>query len=47
MYELTFYSDKSASGHSLTVSETVEVTSTEVSGATAFEVSGNPFCPFP
>uniref|UniRef100_A0A7C8ZL86 5'-nucleotidase n=1 Tax=Opuntia streptacantha TaxID=393608 RepID=A0A7C8ZL86_OPUST len=34
--------DKSASGHSLTVSETVEVTSTEVSGATAFEVSGTP-----
>ncbi|XP_057545402.1 uncharacterized protein LOC130824421 [Amaranthus tricolor] len=34
--------DKSASGHSLTVRETVEVTSTEISGATAFEVSGTP-----
>ncbi|KAJ8439443.1 hypothetical protein Cgig2_021557 [Carnegiea gigantea] len=34
--------DKSACGHSLTVRETVEVTSTEVSGATAFEVSGTP-----
>lgn len=37
----TVCSDKSASGHSLTVRETVEVTSTEISGATAFEVSGN------
>lgn len=34
--------DKSACGHSLTVRGTVEVTSTEVSGATAFEVSGTP-----
>ncbi|KMS96840.1 hypothetical protein BVRB_8g199160 [Beta vulgaris subsp. vulgaris] len=34
--------DKSASGHSLTVRETVEVTSAEISGATAFEVSGTP-----
>ncbi|KNA06463.1 hypothetical protein SOVF_180840 [Spinacia oleracea] len=34
--------DKSASGHSLTVRESVEVTSAEMSGATAFEVSGTP-----
>uniref|UniRef100_A0A803MRP1 Survival protein SurE-like phosphatase/nucleotidase domain-containing protein n=1 Tax=Chenopodium quinoa TaxID=63459 RepID=A0A803MRP1_CHEQI len=34
--------DKSASGHSLTVRETVEVNSAEISGATAFEVSGTP-----
>lgn len=34
--------DKSASGHSLTVRETVEVSSIEINGATAFEVSGTP-----
>ncbi|KAK9697240.1 hypothetical protein RND81_08G024100 [Saponaria officinalis] len=34
--------DKSASGHSLTVRETVEVNSAEISGATAFEVCGTP-----
>ncbi|XP_074280731.1 uncharacterized protein LOC141605746 [Silene latifolia] len=34
--------DKSASGHSLTVRETVEVTSTDIKGATAFQVSGTP-----
>lgn len=32
--------DKSASGHSVTVRETVAVTSAEFNGATAFEVSG-------
>lgn len=34
--------DKSASGHSFTVRETVEVSSIEISGATAYEVSGTP-----
>ncbi|GAB2291840.1 hypothetical protein Dimus_026091 [Dionaea muscipula] len=34
--------DKSASGHSLTVQETVEVSSFEIDGATAFAVSGTP-----
>ncbi|KAG1367635.1 5'-nucleotidase SurE [Cocos nucifera] len=34
--------DKSASGHSVTVRETVAVTSAEFNGATAFEVSGTP-----
>ncbi|MBA0838928.1 hypothetical protein Goarm_004712, partial [Gossypium armourianum] len=33
-------SDKSVAGHSLTVRETVAVCSVEISGATAFEVSG-------
>ncbi|GMH23783.1 hypothetical protein Nepgr_025626 [Nepenthes gracilis] len=35
-------SDKSASGHSLTVRKTVEVSSAEIGGATAYEVSGTP-----
>ncbi|KAG8491467.1 hypothetical protein CXB51_014836 [Gossypium anomalum] len=35
-------SDKSVAGHSLTVRETVAVCSVEISGATAFEVSGTP-----
>ncbi|XP_052181673.1 uncharacterized protein LOC127794537 [Diospyros lotus] len=35
-------SDKSVSGHSVTLRETVAVTSTEINGATAYEVSGTP-----
>ncbi|KAF5745522.1 acid phosphatase survival protein SurE [Tripterygium wilfordii] len=35
-------SDKSVSGHSVTLQETVTVTSTELGGATAYEVSGTP-----
>ncbi|XP_056176615.1 uncharacterized protein LOC115666430 [Syzygium oleosum] len=35
-------SDKSASGHSVTLTETVAVTSAEISGAVAYEVSGTP-----
>ncbi|XP_061370346.1 uncharacterized protein LOC133313055 isoform X2 [Gastrolobium bilobum] len=35
-------SDKSLSGHSVTLRETVEACSAEISGATAFEVSGTP-----
>ncbi|KAL5768595.1 hypothetical protein ACOSQ2_015378 [Xanthoceras sorbifolium] len=35
-------SDKSVSGHSLTVRETLAVTSVEITGATAYEVSGTP-----
>jgi 5'-nucleotidase len=35
-------SDKSLSGHSVTLQETVAVNSTDISGATAFEVSGTP-----
>ncbi|GLU22409.1 hypothetical protein SLE2022_384870 [Rubroshorea leprosula] len=35
-------SDKSVSGHSVTHQETIAVTSAEISGATAFEVSGTP-----
>ncbi|XP_031275470.1 uncharacterized protein LOC116133945 [Pistacia vera] len=35
-------SDKSASGHSVTVRETLAVSSVEMNGATAFEVSGTP-----
>ncbi|GMI97811.1 hypothetical protein like AT1G72880 [Hibiscus trionum] len=35
-------SDKSVAGHSVTARETVEVCSVEMSGATAFEVSGTP-----
>ncbi|ONK76535.1 uncharacterized protein A4U43_C03F29280 [Asparagus officinalis] len=35
-------SDKSASGHSVTPCETLAVNSTEMHGATAFEVSGTP-----
>ncbi|XVF35040.1 hypothetical protein REPUB_Repub18cG0110900 [Reevesia pubescens] len=35
-------SDKSVAGHSITVQETVAVCSVEMSGATAFEVSGTP-----
>ncbi|KAK0571551.1 hypothetical protein LWI29_017957 [Acer saccharum] len=34
--------DKSVSGHSLTVRETLAATSVELSGATAYEVSGTP-----
>ncbi|KAJ7951577.1 5'-nucleotidase surE [Quillaja saponaria] len=34
--------DKSVSGHSVTLSETVAVSSAEISGATAYEVSGTP-----
>ncbi|KAJ4708671.1 5'-nucleotidase SurE-like [Melia azedarach] len=34
--------DKSASGHSVTVRETLAVSSVEISGATAYEVSGTP-----
>ncbi|KAL7202976.1 hypothetical protein ACSBR1_034429 [Camellia fascicularis] len=34
--------DKSISGHSVTLRETVAVTSTEISGATAYEVSRTP-----
>ncbi|KAK3410813.1 5'-nucleotidase SurE [Eucalyptus grandis] len=35
-------SDKSASGHSVTLRETVAVTSAEINGAVAYEVSGTP-----
>ncbi|GLT73241.1 hypothetical protein SLA2020_451130 [Shorea laevis] len=35
-------SDKSVSGHSVTLQETVAVSSAEINGATAFEVSGTP-----
>ncbi|XAR49929.1 5'-nucleotidase [Bertholletia excelsa] len=35
-------SDKSVSGHSVTIRETVAVTSVEINGATAYEVSGTP-----
>ncbi|KAL2493265.1 Survival protein SurE-like phosphatase/nucleotidase [Abeliophyllum distichum] len=35
-------SDKSTSGHSLTLKETVEVVSADINGATAYEVSGTP-----
>ncbi|KAJ7963200.1 5'-nucleotidase surE [Quillaja saponaria] len=35
-------SDKSVSGHSLTLGETVAVSSAEITGATAYEVSGTP-----
>ncbi|GFZ08110.1 survival protein SurE-like phosphatase/nucleotidase [Actinidia rufa] len=35
-------SDKSVSGHSVTLGETVAVSSAEIHGATAFEVSGTP-----
>ncbi|KAL6496946.1 hypothetical protein OROGR_028875 [Orobanche gracilis] len=35
-------SDKSASGHSVSLKETVEVVSTEFTGATAYEISGTP-----
>ncbi|KAB2026634.1 hypothetical protein ES319_D06G234000v1 [Gossypium barbadense] len=34
------HSDKSASGHSLTVRETITVTQAEIEGATAYEVTG-------
>lgn len=34
------FRDKSVSGHSVTLRETVEVSSAEIHGATAFEVSG-------
>nr|POF05380.1 5'-nucleotidase sure [Quercus suber] len=36
------YGDKSVSGHSVTLQETVAVSSTEINGSTAFEVSGTP-----
>lgn len=32
--------DKSTSGHSLSLKETVEVASVDVKGATAYEISG-------
>ncbi|KAE9585925.1 hypothetical protein Lal_00009840 [Lupinus albus] len=35
-------SDKSVSGHSVTLRETVEASSANISGATAFEISGTP-----
>ncbi|KDP40754.1 hypothetical protein JCGZ_24753 [Jatropha curcas] len=35
-------SDKSVSGHSVTLRETIAVTSAEINGATAYEVSGTP-----
>ncbi|KAL5757478.1 hypothetical protein ACOSP7_020089 [Xanthoceras sorbifolium] len=35
-------SDKSVSGHSVTLQETIAVNSAEISGATAYEVSGTP-----
>ncbi|XP_030971870.1 uncharacterized protein LOC115991988 [Quercus lobata] len=35
-------SDKSVSGHSVTLQETVAVSSSEINGSTAFEVSGTP-----
>ncbi|KAL6585166.1 hypothetical protein OROMI_004455 [Orobanche minor] len=35
-------SDKSSSGHSVSLKETVEVVSTEFTGATAYEISGTP-----
>ncbi|AES67822.1 putative 5'-nucleotidase [Medicago truncatula] len=35
-------SDKSVSGHSVTIRETVEACSAQVNGATAFEISGTP-----
>ncbi|KAK9281232.1 hypothetical protein L1049_004127 [Liquidambar formosana] len=35
-------SDKSVSGHSVTLQETVSVSSAEINGATAYEVSGTP-----
>ncbi|KAF2323565.1 hypothetical protein GH714_036132 [Hevea brasiliensis] len=35
-------SDKSVSGHSVTLQETVAVTSADIKGATAYEVSGTP-----
>ncbi|KAH6793226.1 Survival protein SurE-like phosphatase/nucleotidase [Perilla frutescens var. hirtella] len=35
-------SDKSTSGHSLSLKETVEVASVDVKGATAYEISGTP-----
>ncbi|TKY48280.1 5'-nucleotidase SurE [Spatholobus suberectus] len=35
-------SDKSVSGHSVTLRETVEAASVKISGATAFEISGTP-----
>lgn len=34
------FRDKSVSGHSVTVQETVSVCSAEITGATAYEVSG-------
>jgi len=35
-----YFRDKSVSGHSLTLGETVEASSALIDGATAFEVSG-------
>ena len=35
-----FDRDKSASGHSLTMRETISVSLAEIDGATAYEVSG-------
>ena len=39
-FEFGFFRDKSVSGHSVTVRETVAVSSAEISGAIAYEVSG-------
>lgn len=38
--EFGFSRDKSVSGHSVTLRETVAVNSAEINGATAYEVSG-------
>lgn len=35
--------DRSVSGHSLTLRETISVCTTEINGAIAYEVSGNTF----
>ncbi|XP_058005052.1 uncharacterized protein LOC110642301 isoform X2 [Hevea brasiliensis] len=39
---ITLSGDKSVSGHSVTLQETVAVTSADIKGATAYEVSGTP-----
>lgn len=39
-FGLVYYRDKSVSGHSVTVRETIAVSSAEINGATAYEVSG-------
>lgn len=40
LLDIGFFRDKSVSGHSVTLRETVAVSSAEINGATAFEVSG-------
>lgn len=37
---MDYFRDKSVSGHSVTPRETIAVNSAEISGATAYEVSG-------